>query len=299
MTMTIKERGFRMKLELKKYNMRNMSYAPGSAKGRTVLYLAPRNRGKSFLLRDTLYHLRDIPMGIVISPTEGANEFFQHFVPGILIYEEFAPEIIERFVERQKKITKQYNEEIKRFGRTDIDPRAFIVFDDLMYSNKEWVNEKSVRYLFLNGRHTNCFVAVTSQQVMGIPPSLRTNLDNVFILRENIYINRKKIYEQYAGMFPTFDVFCQVLDQTTQNFEAMVIDNRSSGGNINETVFWYKAEARDFKMCAPDIWQLQAMEEERKALKMNDEDDEEEEEDFNPYFRKKNTAIVKVRKGPC
>ena len=286
-----------MKLELKKYNMRNMSYAPGSAKGRTVLYLAPRNRGKSFLLRDTLYHLRDIPMGIVISPTEMANNFFSNFIPGILIYEEFSPEIIERFVDRQKKITKQYNDEIKKFGRTDIDPRGFIVFDDLMYSNKEWVNDKSVRYLFLNGRHTNCFVAVTSQQVLGIPPSLRTNLDNVFILRENIFINRKKIYEQYAGMFPTYEVFSQVLEQLTTNFECMVIDNRTQGANINETVFWYKAENRDFKMCSPEMWQLQAMEEERRALKMNSVEEEDDEEDYNPYVRKKNATVVKVRKS--
>ena len=285
-----------MKLELKEYNMRNMSYAAGSAKGRTVLYLAPRNRGKSFLLRDTLYHLRDIPMGIVISPTEMANNFFSNFIPGILIYEEFAPEIIERFVDRQKKITKQYNDEIKKFGRTDIDPRGFIVFDDLMYSNKDWVNDRSVRYLFLNGRHTNCFVAVTSQQVMGIPPSLRTNLDNVFILRENIFINRKKIYEQYAGMFPTYEVFSQVLEQCTTNYECMVIDNRTQGANINETVFWYKAKNREFKMCSPELWQLQAMEEERRALKMNSADDEDEEEDYNPYVRKKNATVIKVMK---
>lgn len=285
-----------MKLELKKYNMRNMTYAAGSAKGRTVLYLAPRNRGKSFLLRDTLYHLRDIPMGIVISPTEMANNFFQKFIPGILIYEEFTPEIVQRFVERQKKITQQYNNEIKKFGRTDIDPRAFIVFDDLMYSNKEWVNDKAVRYLFLNGRHTNCFVAVTSQQVMGIPPSLRTNLDNVFILRENIFINRKKIYEQYAGMFPTYEVFSQVLEQLTSNYECMVIDNRSQGSNINETVFWYKADNRDFKMCSPELWQLQAMEEERRALKMNEEEEEEEEEEYNPFIRKKNAPVIKVHK---
>ena len=32
-------------------------------------------------------------------------------------------------------------------------------------------------------------------------PNLRTNIDYVFILRENIVSNRKRIYDNYAGMF--------------------------------------------------------------------------------------------------
>ena len=42
---------------------------------------------------------------------------------------------------------------------------------------------------------------------MGIPPVLRSNVDYVFILRENNTGNRRRIYEQYAGVFPNFDVF--------------------------------------------------------------------------------------------
>jgi hypothetical protein len=37
--------------------------------------------------------------------------------------------------------------------------------------------------------------------------------------------NRKILYDNYAGMFATFDDFCQVMDQCTNNYECLVIDN--------------------------------------------------------------------------
>ena len=59
------------------------------------------------------------------------------------------------------------------------------------------------------------------QYALGIPPNLRTNIDYIFILRENIVQNRKRLYDSYAGMFPSFDIFCQVMDQCTENDECL------------------------------------------------------------------------------
>ena len=77
----------------------------------------------------------------------------------------------------------------------------------------------------MNGRHWHILFIITMQYPLGIPPNLRTNIDYVFILRENIVSNRKRIYDNYAGMFPTFEVFCQVMDQCTENYECLVINN--------------------------------------------------------------------------
>ena len=63
------------------------------------------------------------------------------------------------------------------------------------------------------------------QYALGVPPNLRTNIDFVFILRENYVSNRKRLYEHYAGMFPTFEIFCQVMDQCTEDYNCLVIDN--------------------------------------------------------------------------
>jgi hypothetical protein len=98
---------------------------------------------------------------------------------------------------------------------------------------------------------------ITMQFALGIPPNLRTNIDYVFILRENIISNRKRIYDHYAGMFSTFDEFCQVMDACTENFECLVINNNSKSNKIEDQVFWYKADSHaDFRIGAPEFWEM-------------------------------------------
>ena len=108
----------------------------------------------------------------------------------------------------------------------------------------------------MNGRHFKLLFVITMQYALGIPPNLRTNIDYVFILRENIVQNRRRLYDSYAGMFPTFEVFCQVMDQCTENFECLVINNNAKSNKIEDQVFWYKAETHPpFQMGAAVFWE--------------------------------------------
>jgi len=93
------------------------------------------------------------------------------------------------------------------------------------------------------------------QYALGIPPNLRTNIDYIFILRENYVSNRKRLYEHYAGMFPNFEMFCQVMDQCTENFECLVIHNNAKSNKLTDQVFWYKAEPHDeVKLGSKEYW---------------------------------------------
>jgi hypothetical protein len=97
---------------------------------------------------------------------------------------------------------------------------------------------------------------ITSQYPLGIPPNLRTNIDYVFILRENFVSNRRRIYENYCGMLPTFEAFCAVLDQTTENYECLVVNNTTRSNRIDDQLFYYKAdEPPAFTIGAPMYWQ--------------------------------------------
>ncbi len=64
------------------------------------------------------------------------------------------------------------------------------------------------------------------QAPMGIPPDFRTNIDFTFILKNNNASDREKIYKNYAGMFPNRVVFDHVLDECTDNYQCLVIDNK-------------------------------------------------------------------------
>ena len=133
-------------------------------------------------------------------------------------------------------------------------------------------------------RHWKIMLVITMQYPLGIPPTLRTNIDYVFILRENYIANRKRIYENYAGMFPTFESFCQVMDQCTENYECLVIHNNSKSNKLNDQVFWYKADQHnDFRLGSKEFWELS------KGLP-----DEDQEEQYDPNKIKKKGGGPKI-----
>lgn len=247
--------------------------------GPVIVLIGRRDTGKSFLIRDLLYYHRDIPIGTVISATEEGNGFYSELVPRLFIHHEYNTAIIERFMKRQKEVLKKAKT-MARTMSTRADPRAFLIMDDCLYDAK-WSRDKIMRMLFMNGRHWKLMLVITMQYPLGIPPNLRTNIDYVFILREPYINNRKKIYDNYAGMFPTFEAFCTVLDQCTEDYNCLVINNNAKTNQLTDQVFWYKAESHHaFQLGSPEFWEL--------SKKMP----EEREDEYDP------TKIQKRKQGP-
>jgi len=279
-----------MKLELKKFDPTKI---PAES---VIVFIGKRNTGKSTALKDILSYHRDVPVGVVISPTEKANGYFEKFIPKMLIYDEPDEQTIQRFLERQMSISTERKKELKKFGNSQIDARAFLILDDCLY-DKRWINNMSIRSIFMNGRHYKIFFLVTMQHAMGLPPVLRNNIDYVFIFRNNIKKEREKIYQHYAGMFPTYEAFEQVMLQTTENYECMVIDNRTQSNKLEDQIFWYKATESNFRLCSPDLWELQNLEEQRQEMGYKkDEDGDDEPFDSGVFTKKKNTNVIKVKK---
>ena len=276
-----------MTLELKKFEMKSISFKPDENKGPVIVLIGRRDTGKSYLVRDLLYYHQDIPIGTVISGTEAGNGFYSEHVPKLFIHEEYNSAIIENILKRQRTVLKQIKKEVEVYKKSTIDPRAFVILDDCLY-DAGWTRDKMMRLLFMNGRHWKMMLIMTMQDPLGIPPNLRTNIDYVFILREPYISNRKKIYENYAGMFPTFESFCQVMDQCTENYECLVINNNAKTNKLSEQIFWYKADShKAFKLGSKEFWDIS---------KTMDSDDEEEVYDPNARDKKKGPKI-NVRKS--
>jgi len=245
-----------MNLELKKFDMKNISFKANENNGPVIVFIGRRDTGKSFLVRDLLYYHQDIPIGTVISGTESGNGFYAQHVQKLFIHDEYNTAIIENVLKRQKMVLKQIKKEKESYGRSNIDGRAFVILDDCLWDNS-WARDKMMRLLFMNGRHWKIMTVITMQYPLGVPPNLRTNIDYTFILREPYITNRKRIYENYAGMFPTFESFCQVMDQCTENYECLVISNNARSNKLEDQIFWYKAEPHnDFKLGSKEFWQL-------------------------------------------
>lgn len=268
-----------MKLKIKRFDM---SSIPDD---KIIVMVGARGNGKSWLVQDLLYYHQDLPIGVVVSATEGMNKFYSSMVPKQFIHEECTPDIIEKVITRQKKIIKKMHKETAITGRpSNIDPRAFLILDDCLFDDK-WTRDKNMRYIFMNGRHLRLIFIMTSQYALGIPPNLRTNIDYTFVLRENNIANRRRLYENYAGFFPSFECFCTVMDQCTENYECLVIHNNAKSNKLEDQVFWYKADPHeDYRIGADVFWEMQHQ---------ADDEDSDGDEPFNPA-----TYTHKKSKGP-
>ena len=71
------------------------------------------------------------------------------------------------------------------------------------------------------------------------------------------------------------------MDQTTENYECLVINNNAKSNKLNEQIFWYKAENHPpFRLGANEFWEMS------KDICSDDED-----EMYDPAAAKKGPRI--------
>lgn len=205
----------------------------------TICMIAKRASGKSWIVRAILNHNKDIPGGMIISPTDKKSSFYGKFFPSMYIHYEFSSQAIKNLLYRQDEMLEKRKKYYK-LGKK-VDPRSFIIMDDCMGSKASWIKDEMILELFFNGRHSKVFYILTMQFPLGITPDLRANFDYIFLLAEDFISNQKRIHEHYAGIFGTFNSFQQVFRELTSEYGSMVLVNRGAGGDISDKVFYYKA----------------------------------------------------------
>lgn len=195
------------------------------------LIAGKRNTGKSLLMRDILYHIKDkYSAGVVISPTDSATGFWSRHIPKSFIYSEFTEETVARVIESQKALAR----------RNQTPASIFLVLDDCMHNNKI-LKSKPMRDVLLNGRHYKIGLFISTQYVTLIDTAARANVDYTFSLAEKNYENIQKLYKYFfASSFTDFKRFLAAFNSCTLNFECMVQDN-TAVPQSETGVLYYKA----------------------------------------------------------
>ena len=213
-----------VKLKIKKFPIDHMK------SHKVILIIGRRGTGKSTLLKDILYHMRkDIDIGFAMTPTLDTQEMFEECFPKSHIYNDYSLEAIQNILKSTKAL--------KRAGKK----RSTLVgLDDCMF-DKSIMKSKEMREIHMNGRHfCLCFINCM-QYVMDMGPDLRSQVDYVFVLKENIINNRQKIHKYFFGMFNKYEEFSMVMDKCTNNYECLVLDNTHPENKVEEAIFYYKA----------------------------------------------------------
>jgi hypothetical protein len=209
-----------------------------------IVMIAKRGSGKSFITRDILYHLRKIPGGVVIAPTDRMNSFYKFFFPDLYIHYDIKETILKKILMRQSMMIEKQKEK-KKVGKK-VDPSGILIMDDCLARKKSWAKDEQILEILMNGRHYRLTYILTMQTPLGITPDLRLNFDYVFLLKEDSTINKKKLWDNYASMFPTIHAFEKVFSECTRDYCSMVIDNRKPSDSIQDKVYWFKAKDRKF-----------------------------------------------------
>ena len=200
---------------------------------RTILIVGKRGTGKSTLLKDILYHLRKrVDTGFAMSPTQDTIRMFEDCFPRSHIYNEYSLDVVRNMLNSLTSLTEQ--------GK--IREIAFTL-DDCMF-DKSIMKTKEMREIHMNGRHLGMWFINCVQYLMDLGPELRSQIDYVFILKENVISNRQKLHKYFFGIFEKYEEFSLVMDKCTNNHECLVLDNTQINNKIDECIFYYKADPK-------------------------------------------------------
>lgn len=222
-------------------------YIPKQGGLKTTIIGKP-GTGKNVLIKYLLEQKKHIfPVGMFQSGSESETGFFTKYAGGLFVYDELDLDAIERFYKRQKIAKKHLK-----------NPWAVLVIDDCTDEPKD-LNSPIFRRMYKNGRHWKMWLILSLQVALDVKRFIRTCTDDVFILREPNILVRKSIWENYAGIIPDFNTFCQLMDQITEEYHALYIKNNSQTNNWKECVFYCKATVVDenSKFGCPDYHEYQ------------------------------------------
>jgi hypothetical protein len=243
----------------------------------------------STLVSDILYYLQECPVVVCMSGTEDGNGYYSQHIHDLCIHNKFDPDVMSGIVNRQKRAVKDLNargEDPKEHPEIGVG----ILMDDLAY-DKKMMKDPSIREIFFNGRHYHIMTMLTFQYMMDMGPSYRSNVDYVFVCKENKKDNIDKLYKYFFGIFEKPADFRKVLYSCTNDFGCLVLDNTSRSNKIEDQVFWYKAKMnRKYKIGSPEMWRLWD-----KQLRDEDSDSDDEKEKSFGQAHKKSDMVIKKR----
>lgn len=220
---------------------------------RSIVLCGATGKGKSVVMKNLLYHLRrKLDFVMAMSPTESSLEFFKETVPDNFIFDKYDDESVADILNLMGDLK---HSKKKRNG--------MLCLDDCMWDKKS-VKGPIARKIAMQGRNLNYGRLECVQHIMDYPSELRGNVGYVIATAEPILKNRRKLFENFFGVFSggfkQFEVFFATC---TKNYEVIVLDNTLGSTDINDCIFFYKAklDLPRFRLCHPFFWWISQFEE--------------------------------------
>jgi len=189
-----------------------------------ILIIGKRGSGISFFINNILKHFThpESELAIVCSAKE-INQFYKENYPTATIEHELDDTFL-------KKILL----DSQMFIDSKSSKNKVVVFDSCLNENNNLMD------ILLNGRYYRISNILVVDDPHIITSELRKKFDYIFLLKDDSTINKKKLWRDYASIFPNVSTFEETFDKCTEDFKAMVIDNHRPHNNISDKIFWFK-----------------------------------------------------------
>jgi hypothetical protein len=182
--------------------------------GAVGLIIGHQNSGKTTLMCD-LFKGRDLHGGLIVEHTLNSRQYGDLADQADLFLEEFRESAATELISRQR-----------RAGADASD--SFVILDDCIYHISLYLS-RPIRTLFEHGRSLRTTTLIAQTYAMGLPPTVRTRIDWVFVFRESIRPNVRRIHEQYIRCGLSLSAFEALLRLPREDYDCLAIDYGNTG----------------------------------------------------------------------
>jgi len=205
----------------------------------TCLVVGKRHSGKTTLMTDIMYHMRDrLDFVMGMNGTENrSTPTLGKFLPQTFVYDHYNEDKVKHLMEWQRRSVAN--------GRA---MKAGLILDDLMgETNSDGTKRKimssgEIGKIFKIGRHRKLFFWCTLQYMRDCPPDARNNTDLLFLYNVTSPAERTKVYKDFFGMLKNQNDFNAVLDACTEGYSCLVLDTRIAMRDPANSLFFYTAD---------------------------------------------------------
>ncbi len=219
----------------------------------SILVIGKRRYGKSTWARYLLSKIWKFYLdGAFVFTATKHNWFWQQHIPDTRIYEGIQPDAIKEILEVQKEKYQRYLD-----GDYDQCPYIVIIFDDVISDERDLRFTPELNELIFSGRHFFVTCIFCIQDAHGVGPKFRNNADLVALTYQTQLRSIDSVMKDYAKHVANPKEFENLLDQNTQDYQMVIVDQTRAKYDLKEIFFKTLAEEdpEPFKLGSDEFWE--------------------------------------------
>ena len=196
--------------------------------GGCIINLGKTNSGKSnntkYLILKYSTDIPEFQFGIVFCGTK-----FNHgysYLPDEYVFDGYQEDVLRNYMQNLRKWREKNNKP---------PPKNFVIFDDLVGVLD--TKDKYLTHLHTLGRHTSTFFIHNIQYIKAINPTIRENVELVYMYRSKTKNTIEALYENFGQTFDRYNDFKNFFLNSLDKFQALLYIQNEDDDDKNYQIY--------------------------------------------------------------